>query len=270
MIRKIIPLIVFAIFGFYLMGANFQAKLGIIDDHEIAWLLGPDGRVSIREFVPTLLKTEVRQWGTYLRYRPSYYALRVAETALWKDKATLWYGTRYVIFVVSMLLMYWILSNYVPGIVAYAVIFYVFTMPFWPDLLTRLGPSEIYAVPASLIFAYGILKNRLWMVAIGYAVCVGAKENFLVLFPFLLAWIFCKWKAKKLQKRDWLVTLILTIYTTFIVTAILVATAKAGTDVYGTQISYRYRITKFIWDIPKIIADRHVLPVMITANRPER
>lgn len=259
---KWLPWIVFAIFGFYLVGNNFQAKLGMIDDHEIAMFLGSDDKVSVDEIPKEIMRTEVGQWGTYLRYRPSYYTLRVLETSLWKDNARLWFVSRYLMLVVSMVIAFKIMSLYFPQIVSYMFIFYAITMPFWPDMLTRLGPSEMYALPAVLVFAYGMIKNNLWMMSFGYIVAVGSKENLLILFPILLVWFIAKAIKKSLSRYDWFATAIMTVFTFFVVGAIVVATMKAGTDVYGAQISYPERITKFVWDIPQIVKNRHLMPAL--------
>ncbi|MBP9670648.1 hypothetical protein KBD75_04590 [Candidatus Woesebacteria bacterium] len=260
---KWLPWLIFALFGYFLLGNNFSAKLGMIDDHEIAHLLGSDGKISLYQIPSVIMGTEVGQWGKYLRFRPSYYMLRVVEASLWGDNATLWYISRYLMIVLSMWIGFQILLTYFPNIISYLFVFYAMTMPFWPDLLTRLGPSEIYTIPAILLFVYGMMKNRLWMLAIGYTVCVGAKENFLILFPLLLLWSASRAYTKKLTRGELITTIILTLYTLTIVGAILVATAKAGTDIYGTQISYRYRITKFVWDIPKIVWSRHMIPSLL-------
>ncbi|MEI8232346.1 MAG: hypothetical protein WCG44_01245 [bacterium] len=260
---KWLPWLVFALFGFFLIGNNFSAKLGMIDDHEIANFLGSDGKINITEIPKVIMTTDVGQWGTYLRYRPSYYTLRVIESALWRDNATLWYVSRYLMLVVSMWLGWKILTTYFPKIISYLFVFYAMTMPFWPDLLTRLGPSEMYAVPAILLFVYGIIRNKLWMVSVGYAICVGSKENFLILFPILVGWSGYKGYTKKLTRTELIATLMLVVYTIFITTGILIATSRAGTDIYGTQISYRYRITRFVWDIPKIIHTRHMIPALL-------
>jgi hypothetical protein len=136
------------------------------------------------------------------------------------------------------------------------------TMPFWPDILTRLGPSEIYAVPAVLLFAYGLMTNTLWMIVTGYVVSVGSKENFLILLPVLALWLGYRIFLKKVTKQEIWTSVALLGYTAFIVGGIMIATAKAGTDIYGAQISYRYRITKLIWDIPMIIKTRHIMPAL--------
>ena len=225
--------------------------------------LGNDGKIKITEIPKVIMSTEVGQWGTYLRYRPSYYTLRVLETALWRDNAFLWYLSRYLMLVVSMWLGWRILTTYFPKIVSYLFVFYVMTMPFWPDLLTRLGPSETYAVPAILLFTYGLITNRLWMISLGYVICIGAKENFLFLFPIILGWAGYKAYFKNLTKRELVWVIILTLYTFFILGAILVATSRAGADIYGTKISYRYRITKLLWDIPKITKNKNLFMAAI-------
>lgn len=253
---KIIPLIVFATFGYYLMGGLFSAKLGMIDDHEIPYFLGSDGAITLAELPSVIGKTELGAWGEYLRFRPSYYTLRVMETMLWRDNATLWFMTRYLLLVISMWWGMRIMSHYFPKILSYLFIFYVLTMPFWPDLLTRLGPSEIYGVPALLGFAYGYVFNKPYLLLLSYIVAVGAKENFLFLLPLLLLWIWQQVNKRQMTKWLWATSLIAIAYTGWIVAAILVATGRAGADIYGEAISYRYRVTRFVWDIPKIIVER--------------
>ncbi len=261
---KWLPWLVFAIFGFFLLGSNFNAKLGMIDDHEIAMFLGNDGQVKLSEIVPTIVtQTEVGQWGSYLRYRPSYYTLRVIETSLWGDNAQLWYLSRYLMFVASMWLAWKILTHYFPKILSYLFVFYIMTMPFWPDLLTRLGPSEIYAVPSLLLFVYGLISNKWWMITLGYMVCIGAKENFLILFPIVLAWGGYRAYMKKLSRTEGLAILTMVAYTLWITLAIVVATVRAGADIYGTKISYRYRITKLFLDLPKIIQNKNAFLAVI-------
>jgi len=258
MIRKIIPWIVFAIFGYFLVGNNFSAKLGMIDDHEIALFLGSDGQVTAREFIPTILSTEVGKWGSYLRYRPSYYTLRVLETALWRDNATLWYVSRYVILVIAMWLGWRVLGHYFPEIVSYVFIFYLMTIPFWTDLLTRLGPSEIYGLVAIPLFIYGTIHTKWWMIVLGYVVAVGAKENFLILFPIVLLYGGYRAYTKVISRKEIFALLTMITYTLFIVGAIQTATAKSGADIYGATISYSDRLAKLYSYKRYIVESRHL------------
>ncbi|GAB4027537.1 MAG: hypothetical protein Fur0011_5870 [Candidatus Microgenomates bacterium] len=36
------------------------------------------------------------------------------------------------------------------------------------------------------------------------------------------------------------------------------ATGRAGADICRETISYRYRLNRFVWDIPKIITERKI------------
>lgn len=261
MLKKLLPWLIFSLFGFYLVGTNFSAKLGMIDDHEIAMFLGEDGEVRPSEFAGVVTNTELGQWGTNTRFRPSYYTLRVLETMVWKDNATVWYVCRYLILVLSMILAWEILIIYLPSIVAYLFIFYVMTMPFWPDILTRLGPSEIYALPAVLLFFYGLIKNKLWTWILGYVIAVGAKENLLILLPILCGHVIMK--RQELTKRDWWAFFVAVIYTTWIVGGIVLATSRVGVDFYLNEISYGKRLKTTITSLPEIIDNRHLLLPLI-------
>jgi len=258
-IAQLLPILVFTLFSYFLIGSNFSAKLGIIDDHEIATFLGQDGVVKPSEFVPTLMTTEVGQWGVMTRYRPSYYSMRILETAMWRDNAGLWYGARFVSLIISMVLAWKILSIYFPGIIAYLFVFYALTMPFWPDLLTRLGPSEIYALPALLFFVYCLIKNNLAMITISYLVAVGGKENLLILLPVLLVRFGLLAIRKKLTMAEIVANLISIGYTLFIVSGVVIATNRAGVDFYLNNISYSDRIVATLWKIPEIVENRHML-----------
>lgn len=256
-ITRVLPWIAFGLFGIYLVGNNFSAKLSMIDDHEVAMFLGSDGKINISEIPSIIMSTEVGKWGVDNRYRPAYYSLRVIETALWRNDARLWYLFRYLILVVSMVLGWQILRRYFPQLISYLFIFYVMTVPFWPDILTRLGPSEIYALPGLLLFIYGLVTGKFWMISIGYITCVGGKENFLILFPFLLTWAI--YQRKKLTKSRVIILALMSGFTMFILSGILIATGKNGVDFYLNDISYSKRLLVTLQSIPMIIDSRHLL-----------
>lgn len=256
MIHKLVPLLVFAVFGYYLIGGLFSARLGMIDDHEIPYFLGSDGVIKLVDLPKVIGMTEIGAWGEYLRFRPSYYTIRVLETMLWRDNATMWFVTRYVLLVLSMWMGFRIMSQYLPKILSYLFLFYTMTMPFWADILTRLGPSETYAVLALMLFAYGWQFGKSGLLFLGYILAVGSKENMLFLLPLLIIWLVIKIIKKSLTRNEIFGVILSLGFTAWILGGIILATSRAGTDIYGTPISYRYRITRFVWDIPKIIAER--------------
>ena len=264
-VLRLLPWVVFSLFGFYLVSTNFSAKLGMIDDHEIAMFLGSDGKIYPSEIPGIIMSTEVGAWGRETRFRPAYYTLRIVESALWRGDAQAWYLCRYILIVVSMVLAFEILTIFFPAIVAYLFIFYVMTMPFWPDILTRLGPSEIYGLPAVLLFFYGMLKNKWWMLILGYLVAVGSKENLVILLPILLTWAV--FERERLGRKGWVIVTMLTAYSAWIIGAIVVATGRAQVDFYLNDISYSKRILTTIQMLPSIVNNRHLLgPLIVFAG----
>lgn len=259
MIRRIVPWLIFAIFGFYLIGTNFQAKMGKIDDHEIEMFLGSDGKINIVEIPKVIAGTEVGKWGKYERFRPSYYTLRVIESSLWRDNAFLWYATRYVMLVVVMGLGYLILARILPKLIAMLSIFYLLTLPMWADVLTRLGPSEIYAAVGVTMFGYGLITQLDWLWFVGYLIAVGSKENLLFLLPVLGIWFLIQIIQKKVTTKQAILAATAIAYTVWILGGIVLATRLSGTDVYGTNISYVDRL-KLLWSHKRyIIETQHLL-----------
>lgn len=263
---KLLPWLIFGTFAFFLVGNNANSKLGMIDDHEIPKYLGNDRKIKLEEIPSIIYNTEVGKWGSSVRYRPSYYITRTIETMLWRDNARLWYLTRFVLLILSLWIGWTLLSAIFPATLAYIAIFYLMSLNFWPDILTRLGPAEIYAVPSTLIFLYGIKSNRPLLATLGYLISVGTKENFLILFPILLGWNFYLYLNKKLTSKTILSTIVMVSYTTLIVGAIFVATGKSGIDVYGAHISYSERIRVFLTMLPTLITNYYLtIPLLIAA-----
>src|SRR5262245_8266043 len=86
-----------AFFSAGLLYPDFSACWGIIDDHEIMAFAGNQGHLGLGQIPQLLAKTEVVKIGQrFPRYRPAYYSLRLAETALWRNDPFLWYAFRVV------------------------------------------------------------------------------------------------------------------------------------------------------------------------------
>ena len=256
-IGLVLPIVIMMVFSAFLLRNNFTAGLGMIDDHEIAMFLGNDGKINLSEVPLIMASTEVGKFGQSLRYRPSYYFLRIVESAWWQDNALFWYGFRYLMLVFSLVLGFKLMSRFFPKVISYLFVFYSLTMPFWPDLLTRLGPSEIYTVPGLMLFLYGLAKGKNWLLTIGYLICVGSKENFLFLLPIILGLFIYRVIKKKVNRLEIFSYILMIGYTFFIGASIVLATKTSGADVYGTSISYPERVMNFIKLTPHIVKSRH-------------
>jgi len=265
LLAKALPWLVFSLFSFLLIGNNFHAKLGMVDDHEIKLYLGDDNSLSFLELPNTIWSTEVGKWGNTPRYRPTYYGLRITETFLWGDNPVLWYGFRYAILVISMYLCWAALSKYVPSITAYMFIFYIMTGKYWSDIFARLGPAETYALLSSSILAYGISMRNFWLVILGYVLTVGAKENLISLFPIFATWIVLNYKELK-SNRSYIVGVVIAIIVTVIVGANVYIYASTNTaDIYGNSIGFKDRIIDFVENFKLEIRKYHLkFPIILT------
>ena len=70
------------------------AKWGLIDDHEIFSLIGPNRYLPFAQILDALSTTEVSASSTLPRFRPTYYILRILESVAWGKDPSLWYGFR--------------------------------------------------------------------------------------------------------------------------------------------------------------------------------
>jgi hypothetical protein len=175
-------------------GDVLLSQWGIKDDHEIMSFLGGDGKLALRDIPSLLMQTEVGAWGAYARYRPAYYFLRLLETAAWGRHPALWYACR-VALVGSAIVIWWrLVSESLGRLGAGLLCMYALTFAYWNELVGRLGPGETYVAtglpvyvagmaaawrenskcPTSRALAYGAIL-------IGSVVCLGSKENLLLL-----------------------------------------------------------------------------------------
>jgi hypothetical protein len=175
--------------AFMLTGSQiFYANWGLVDDWETFAWLGPGMNLPFSEIWNTLLtKTEV---GVPTgRFRPGYYFLKAAETAIWGTNVHLWYLFRTLEFTVFIASVWWITSRFVGVGLGAILLIPMLAMPFWADVWARLGPSEAYgsgAVGILLLGAYGVFAGQsaglrivgAAAITIATIVLVGVKETF--------------------------------------------------------------------------------------------
>ena len=251
-------LIIAAVFASYVLWFNFYAQWGLIDDHEIMFYLGHIGRWKIFDVFQAFHFTECWNLGARLRFRPFYWFFRLAEVCLWGNSPFSWYLFRYALFVGSFSIFWRISSRYVGFIPGLLFVLYVFTFDFWPDIWTRLGPGETYAVFGFALYSLGCLNvlrsivpenppfghNYLnWiMMLIGAIVAMGSKENFLILLIPSFVLFVVLWKKGILGKVGFISSLFVFSYGGFIASVIMVAVTKAGHDLYRNDVNFVDRV----------------------------
>ncbi len=240
----------------FLLHDNLNAQWGLIDDPEIAGFLGAEGRLSLSDWASAL--SSFREVGsptsTWIRYRPSYWGLRITECMLWGNRPTLWYAARLVLFATALAVSWTLLWRWLGSGAACMALLTLLTYDCWHDIWCRLGPSEIYGVVGVALYAAGVAgvlrrrspqagpseaapaaADRSWaLILIGGIVAMGSKENFLVILPF--TWLLTAWLAwqKRLGRSGLFCALLSSLVGLFIAGVIVFALARSGgRDIYA-------------------------------------
>jgi len=268
-----IMLLVSILFSYWLIGDNLKSRWWIIDDHEIMSNIGTDYRLSPAKWLTSFKNSEAFKPGSSLRYRPVYYALRFTEMMLWGKNPFLWYLFRFIIFVFFQISVWWITRKFIGSWLAALFVGYLLTFNFWPDLVSRLGPSETYALIGLPLFIFSFInlwkfetsKKNWILLLLSVIMCVGVKENFIfLLMPLFLIFIRLVFN-KKMSRFDIFIWLLSIFFSFFVFWAFFTASQKSGVDIYSqsTNIGSRIALLKLgfelliknllVWVVPLVI-----------------
>ena len=249
--------------GVWLYFSELRAgKLGLIDDHEFLSYTGPDRMIAWGEIATILSQTEVGSWGESLRFRPGYYLLRILQTKFFLGDGYLWYSSRLALFAFSIFLIgitVWVLigralrlaplSSWTVGAIQFAVMTWaigaLMSIDSWGDIVTRLGPSEsLVFLGVSLIsFGLTVIHSRLdsWVGNLianaGFILAVTSKENSIFLIVPLLIFVLIQLSRRDFTKLNLAMVFFSTLVGTWVVSGILLAITRSGTDTYGDQLN---------------------------------
>jgi hypothetical protein len=256
---------------YYLFGANLNAKWWFIDDHEIMMFLGEDMNLKVGEIPKTLLeKTEVGDFGSYERFRPSYYTLRLIETSIWGNNPGIWYLSRIIILTLFLSILWYLVWQYTDFTKGFLFILLILSASYWTDVISRLGPAETYCVLGLGLYLLGLYfeyrrcssskkeKDKTYiynliLITIGAVIAIGSKENFIVLlFPTALLVLYAIYK-RKMNVGLLLSTIIMVSYGAFVMSSVLIALSKTNTDIYGSNIQTKELILMTLRYIPYVL-----------------
>ena len=237
--------------SYYLWGPNLDAQWSLIDDHEIIQL---GQKVSFFNIPQFWLGTEVGAFGHSVRYRPSYYFLRILECYLWGLSPHSWYLARLVMFAVAFGIFVWLLSRWAGLFLSAAFALLTLTAPYWASIWASLGPAETYACFGTALFGLGFYRrwralrgaNRAvsridpldWFVlAAGAIIAVGSKENF-VLLAIPTAWLaVAAWRRGALSFAGVIASSAVVVMAGAVSLAIALALSSSGRDVYMNTVA---------------------------------
>jgi hypothetical protein len=232
------------------IGDLVSARWWIMDDHELAALLGADHHLGFTEMVQSLQEhPEVGHIGERSRVRPAYFVIRHVEAFLWGDNLALWYAARVIALGGVFALCWHLLWRWVGGVDAGLLMLMIFCWRMWGDLWSRIGSSETYAMVGIAVSVLGVVlserfaKVSRWknatawsLIVLGAVVSMGSKENFLIAAPAAIGYAGWLWYRGKLTSSAVAGSLVVASFAAFI--AVTVAgslAAEGGVDIYANQ-----------------------------------
>jgi hypothetical protein len=259
-LKKYFLSFIFSLFFLYFIYSNnFHSKWWIIDDHEIFYFLGSYIKYhSSSNFFEILLnQTEIGNFGSYHRYRISYYFLKLCEVVIWRDNPFLWYFFRFFIILFFNFVLLKFISKKIGITSAFVFVLYFLSFEYWSDIFNRLGPAEIYCVFGITLILIPFqnfnfrqkfkLADHL-LVSLGIIIAAGSKENFII---FSVISIFFIYSILKYKKNIYFILFhLLTLIFVFItISSLYIFYSNNSPDIYGSSSRFLDRfnlITSFI------------------------
>ena len=229
----------------YMWSPLVNAQWGLVDDHEVVWLIGESNRLNLFDIPSVLMKTELNLESSLPRFRPSYYTVRAIEASVFGKNPSLWYLLRVLIFVYFGCVLFGFLFRIESNFIPHVFIVYCLSASYWSDIFARAGPAEVYCVLGVALMMHGLLhiyakhvwKLSYWMVFVGFLLAVGAKENMIFLAAIPLWLLFTK--KMSLLARVLMVSMLL--YTALIVVILIGRLSSIGADIYANDIGLQSR-----------------------------
>lgn len=240
--------------SFFVFGPSLDSNWGIVDDHEIMVFSPSYNPMGFRDLIPTYLtKTEISPSSTLARFRPVYYFLRLLETRFFGSESPfLWYLARVGLFIIFISVLYLFFKKINGRLIGGLLSLLIATFDFWASILSRLGPSETYAILGLTLFLVGVLilckkreSNLAWFfLMLGTITAIGSKENMIV---FLIPEIFLAfYYIRKPIKRNifpFVMVAISIVWTVWIISTLFLRIKASGSDVYANSVGLMARFS---------------------------
>lgn len=262
------------VFSFFIFRENFGSSWSIIDDHEIAYFLGSDKKILVNEIPGLILKTEVGRFGEALRFRPSYYFLRIVESALWRDNPLLWYVTLFLILVIFVFTVSYLISSFFGFFVGIAFTMFIMTDVYWADILARLGPGEIYVLLGLSLYSLAFYKifvqksekSIYWLLFfLGGIIAIGSKENMVILMLPTFYLIFSRLRYLKSRPFLLLMCVLQIIFSLWVFLAVYLSISKYGRNFYAQSVNVSTLYHTSILSFEKMVKELNFIFILFGA-----
>jgi len=256
-----------------LFGRTVWMNWTMFDDHQIMQYVGPGYGLSFGQMWTNISKTEIGQFGNSLRFRPTYWFLRLLECVVWGARPYLWHAFRVLILAISLSLFWTAMTPALGWATAGLVCAYTLTFPYWNQLIAWLGPGETYAAAGLALYVWGMVRilhpprdgtqpdiMAGAAVIVGSVLCIGSKENF-VLLALPSAVLGCH----ALRHKDTVASaaaLASILFAAYVGAGVLLAVTHQGVDIYSHSVSPADRIAHLLLSLEDA---RYGTPLLILA-----
>ncbi|MBT0571901.1 hypothetical protein KIK84_16420 [Curvibacter sp. CHRR-16] len=238
-------------------GTTLFAGWGLIDDHEIVWLIGEGDHLPLDHFRAALSRTEIASDASFPRYRPVYFGLRLVEAMIWGKNSHGWYLLRAAIGVSFALSLALLISNFGWSLGrSLGVLVLLIGGGYWSDIFARAGPSEVYAVLGLAISFFAV--HALYQaprfelnlaqsvaLALGLVLVIGSKENLLIFMVIPVLILGAVWFAHT-RVAVWPIFFLPLALGVWIVWTLFHRLSVSGTDIYANSVSVSDRLSNFL------------------------
>jgi len=256
-----------------LFGRTVWMNWTMFDDHEIMQYVGPGHGLSFGRMWTNLPKTEIGQFGYSLRFRPTYWLLRLLECVVWGARPYLWHAFRVVILAISLSLFWTVMTPVLGWVTAGLLCAYTLTFPYWSQIIAWLGPGETYAAAGLALYVWGMVrilhpprdgrKPHILSgaaVIVGSVLCIGSKENFVLL---ALPSAYLGYRAlRHKDKAAFVIALASVLFAAYVGTGALLAVTRQGVDIYSHPVSPADRVAHMVMSLEDA---RYGTPLLLLA-----
>ena len=237
----------------------------MMDDPTILSWLRVDGRLHLADVPHILATSEIAAFGSDSRCRPVYWILRLAETALWGDRTTRWFGVRILLFGGVLSAFAWTLVAAVGRAWGAVLMVYVAAQFYWGDVWAHASLGEQYAAGALAVFvvAAAVLLERfereapadgpLIAMSVATIVAVGSKENFAFLVLPLAIALLLAHRAGLARRRAAAAVAAAFAMTAYVGAGVILGLRHEGMDQYGASAGLSHRLGLLAGGLPLAI-----------------
>lgn len=266
-VESALAFVIIGIFFVVVYGGVLNLRWMEIDDHEIVVLLGEDSRMEMSEVFEAFSQTEIHYFGVLTRFRPVYWLGRILEVVLFGGHLSRWYLARLMTFIILCWWLWIAFKRVIGFVLSGLLVIHFFSYSFWVDIIARLGPSETYVAVGIVIFFFGFFrlmddilkctptKPMDWLlVSTGTMICVGSKENMVILVVFISYLIYRAWgeRSRRIVVLSWVFSLG---WIGFVLAAIALSTTSFGMDIHGDSTRWTERLSlgvRFFSQLPAL------------------